>query len=406
MLTTLLLPALLATAHPMTDIRFEYEDGRVYVPVSAERHGKPVELGWFILDTGAGGIVFDSAVAQRLGLEVRAAGSQTGAGSGASKVGKVKGLPLAVDGVALSPDSILVAPLAAQLAPSTGRTVAGIIGSQFFHEHAVELDRSRNLLRVDPPGVARGADLPAPGRRAIPFELDDDLPWISATLAIPGTDSATTTLKLIVDLGAKAPLLLTGPLLERIGGEPRLGKHALASLGAGVGGETRYWFTRVGALSAGPDGAPLADSLVAGFSAFNTLRSSDYDGLLGAPLLDHFVVLFDYSRKLLWLSPRADGAAAPEPLTAFDRAGMFVVARDSSGLRRLEILRIVANSPASEAGIEEGDELMSVDGQDARGMRLSAIRSRLRAGAATTVSLGILHKGHADTRVLTLRDLL
>jgi hypothetical protein len=401
-----LLLATLAPPHPAIDVRFEYEDGRVYVPVSAVVHGKKVALGWFILDTGAGGVVFDTRVAERLGLEVRSAGSQTGAGSGASKVGRAKGVPLGVDGVPLSPDSVLVAPLDAQLAPSCGRTVAGIVGSQFFDEHAVEFDRGRNLLRVDPPGVAGGADLPAHGRCAIPFELADELPMIRASLAIPGAASAATTLKLIVDLGAKAPLLLTGPLLERIGGEARLGRRALASLGAGVGGETRYWFTRVGALRAGAGAAPLADSLVAGFSAFNTLRSSDYDGLIGAPLLDHFAVLFDYSRKLLWLAPRADGAAAPEPLTAFDRAGIFVLARDSSGVQHLDIRRVVAESPAAEAGIEEGDELTSVDGQDARGLRLSAVRRRLRAGATTSVSLGILHDGHADVRVLSLRDLL
>jgi hypothetical protein len=405
MIATLLLPALLAAAHPTSDVRFEYEDGRVYVPVSASRQGKPVDLGWFILDTGAGGVVFDSQAAERLGLSVQSAGTQTGAGSGASKVGRAKGVPLKVDGVPLTPESILVAPLDAQLAPSTGRKVAGIIGSQFFAEHAVEFDRGRNLLRVDPPGVASGADLPAAGRRAIPFTLDDALPVIEATLAIPGADSAQTTLRLIVDLGAKAPLLLTGPLLERVGGEAKLGRHALASLGAGVGGETRYWFTRVGALRAGPaDAAPLADSLVAGFSAFNTLRSADYDGLLGAPLLDHFVVLFDYERKLLWLSPRADGAAAPEPLTAFDRAGLFLVARDVGGVRHVDIRRVVADSPASEAGIAEGDELTSLDGVPVSGMRLSAIRSRLRAGGS--VALGIRHGDGSSVRTLTLRDLL
>jgi len=404
---TLLFPVLLAAAlaQPTTDIRFEYEDGRIYVPVSAMQHGKPVDLGWFILDTGAAGVVFDTAAAHRLGLEVKAAGTQTGAGSGASEVGRAKGLPLRVDHVALQPSEVLVAPIAAQLAPSTGRTVAGIIGSQFFDEHAVELDRGKNLLRVDPPHPESGADLPAPGRRAIPLEFEDGLPWIPASLAIPGADSATTSLRLVVDLGAKAPLLLTGPLLERIGGEARLGRHVLASLGAGIGGETRYWFTRVGALT-GPDGMLFADSLVAGFSAFGTLRSSDYDGLFGAPLLDHFAVLFDYAHKRMWLAPREDGAAPPDPLTAFDRAGIFLVARDTTGGRRLVVLRVIAGSPAAEAGIQEGDELRSVDGRDVAEMRLSAIRHELRVAGNTTVSLGILRGETSSERVLTLRDLL
>src|SRR5690348_10114097 len=198
MVTSLLLAAAIATAAPATDIRFEYEDGRVYVPVSATQHGKPVELGWFILDTGAAGIGIDTKVAQRLGLSVQAAGTQTGAGSGASSVGRAKGLPLRVDGVTLVPKDVLVMPLDALLAPSTGRPVAGVIGSQFFHEHAVELDRGRNLLRVDPPHVATGADLPATGRRSIPFELDGDLPAITATVRIQG---AVTPLRLVVDLG-------------------------------------------------------------------------------------------------------------------------------------------------------------------------------------------------------------
>jgi hypothetical protein len=337
-----------------------------------------------------------------VGLVVKPFGTQTGAGSGSSKMGQAKGVPLDVGGVALRPLRVVVLPLNAQLAPSTGRAVAGVIGSQFFHEHAVELDRSRNLLRVDPAGVTEGADLPRAGLFSIPFELDGDLPVITGAVAIPGADSATTTLRLVVDLGAKAPLLLTGPLLERIGGESRLGPHVLASLGAGVGGETRYYFTRVGALTLGPDGARAADSLVAGFSAFGTLASAQYDGLLGAPLLDHFAVLFDYASGRLWMSPRANGVAAPEPLTAFDRSGLFLVAEKE----RIVVRRVVKDSHAAEAGIAEGDELTSIDGKSVAGLRLSSIRVRLKRSDPVAVALGTVRAGVRVVRTLHPRPLL
>ena len=83
---------------------------------------------------------------------------------------------------------------------------------------------------------------------------------------------------------------------------------------------------------------------------------------------------------------------------------MFIVAHDSSGVRRLVVHRVVADSPAAAAGIEEGDELTSVDGQAVSGMRLSAIRRRLRATGS--VKLGMLRGTTPSVRVLALHDLI
>src|SRR5258708_28920077 len=97
MLTHLLLCAALATATPATNVRFEYEEGRVYVPVSAVVHGHPVPLGWFILDTGAAPVCLDAAVARRLGLAVPPPEAQTGAGSGPPPARLPHRMPLRVD---------------------------------------------------------------------------------------------------------------------------------------------------------------------------------------------------------------------------------------------------------------------------------------------------------------------
>jgi hypothetical protein len=299
----------------------------------------------------------------------------------------------------MSAADVSVLPLDAQLAPSSGRHVGGIIGSSLFASHAVLIDRGRGSIVLDPPGVATGADLPEAGRQRVKFHLEDGIPVVAAKLTVPGADSART-LQLIVDLGAKAPLLLTEPFLARIGGESHIGPHVLASLGAGVGGETRYFFARTGPLQLVGEGAPLADSLVAGYSALGTLKSAFFDGLLGAPLLDCFAVLFDYSSNTLWLSPRPDRGLPPEPLMGFDASGMFLL-QDGE---RVMIHRVVAGSPAADAGIAEGDELISIGGYLVKGVRLSQLRHSLRQ-AGTRMTIGYRHAGVANEVMVRLRRL-
>ena len=378
----------------------QYEDGRWYVPVTAKLAGKQADLGWFILDTGVADVVLDEAVAKRLHLRVKPRGTQGGAGSGVSKIGTAHAPALGVGPVGLPPADVNVLPLDAQLAPSSGRHVGGIIGSALFASHAVLIDRGRGSIVIDPPDVATGADLPEAGRQRVKFTLQGGIPVVSATLQIPGADSARTSLQLIVDLGAKGPLLLTEPFLARIGGEGRIGPHVLASLGAGVGGETRYFWARTGALRLAGADAPLADSLIAGYSALGTLKSAFFDGLLGAPLLDCYAVLFDYASSTLWLSPRPDRGLPPEPLMGFDASGMFLLLDGE----HVMIHRVVTGSPAAEAGIAAGDELISIGGYLVKGVRLSELRRSLRQ-VGTRMTIGYRHAGVAKEVMVTLRRL-
>jgi hypothetical protein len=377
----------------------EYEDGRWYVPVTAKVAGKKADLGWFILDTGVDGVVLDDAVAKRLRLRVKPRGTQGGAGSGVSKIGTAHAPALGVGPVTIAAADVNVLPLDAQLAPSSGRHVGGIIGSALFQAHAVLIDRGRGSIVIDPPGVATGADLPEAGRQHVKFTLQDGIPVVAATLAVPGSDSVRS-LRLIVDLGAKAPLLLTEPFLARIGGEAHIGPHVLASLGAGVGGETRYNWARTGALQLVGETAPLADSLVAGYSALGTLKSAFFDGLLGAPLLDCYAVLFDYASSTLWLSPRPERGLPPEPLMGFDASGMFLL-QDGE---RVIVHRVVEGSPAALAGIAEGDELISIGGYLVKGVRLSELRRSLRQ-VGTYMTIGYRHAGVGNEVMVTLRRL-
>jgi carboxyl-terminal processing protease len=93
-------------------------------------------------------------------------------------------------------------------------------------------------------------------------------------------------------------------------------------------------------------------------------------------------------------------------LTAFDRAGLFLVTSGARGAQHVMVRRVVKGSPAAEAGIVAGDEVTSLDGRDASALRLSAIRSSLKASLTHPVRLGIRRDGASAVRVLQLRDLL
>ena len=123
-------------------------------------------------------------------------------------------------------------------------------------------------------------------------------------------------MRLLIDLGAKADLLVAEPFVKAHQLLTRMGPTLTEPLGAGVGGETRYAFARLAGLQAG-DGLAATD-LIAGLSVNGTLRGGDYDALLGAGFLQRYRVIVDYPHQVMILEPRA-----PAPAERFDRSGVF-----------------------------------------------------------------------------------
>ena len=72
--------------------------------------------------------------------------------------------------------------------------------------------------------------------------------------------------------------------------------------------------------------------------------------------------------------------------------GVTIQLEEEEGYR---ILEVVSTGPADEAGIQVGDLLFEVEGQDVREMDVSAVRSLVTGKAGTYVKLRILRKGEA-----------
>ena|ERR1700733_6718263 len=123
-------------------------------------------------------------------------------------------------------------------------------------------------------------------------------------------------------------------------------------------------------------------------------------GLIGAEFLERFIVVFDNPGKRLWLTPSRNYGRPAE----YDASGLRIVAKRPR-FHKVEVRRIVPESPGAEAGLQPGDIMESIDSSSTEGMTLTEIRSALCESKATD-SIGVM-RGNRHLRVaLRLHPLL
>jgi hypothetical protein len=373
-------------------IPLQLEDARVYLPVRVHVDARGVVERWFILDTGAQPTLLDVALADSMGVRVTSAGTTTGAGRGSTRIGNTGPLMLDVSGIPLGPIDVRVAPLDSLLGATSGRAVSGIVGSRFFRDHVVELDFDSLVMHV------RDARTFVPRRDAIavPLDVEGDIPYARGWLTTP--DGRRIPMRVLVDLGAKSTLLLTEPFVTRARLDVAFPRRVESPLGAGMGGPTRYAFARAPLLEIATSSAPLrlTEALV-GLSNGGTLRSAQYDALLGADVLARYRVTFDYSRRRMYLRPRTPAL----PRAELDMSGLYLMSDRAA--RRIVVQEVRPDSPAQAAGVQPGDALVALDGRPAAQLSLAAVRRLLRAGDGRVVRLSLARGGVAREVTLALR---
>lgn len=249
----------------------------------------------FLLDTGATVTVVDRALADSLGLRVRAGGRLSGAGRGALAAGVAPGSRVTVGGLTAGGPGVTVAPVDSAMSGYTRRRVAGIVGYPFFRGRTVELDPAAGRLRVHDPSsfVYRGDG------HVLPLRVDRGWPHLGAMVELPGGERLPV--ELVVDLGAGPAVVLSSPFVERHDLLGRLGAGGGAREGAGVGGSGRFRLVRLPGLRAGE---LSVEGLTAALAVDGTLDYRRFDGVLGWGLLRRYRVLLDYRGERLVLEPR------------------------------------------------------------------------------------------------------
>jgi predicted aspartyl protease len=316
---------------------------------------------WFGLDTGASATVINTTTAEALGLKLEGSHQTTGAG-GQAQSSTVRGVRLDIGGARLEDLSVMTIALTS-IENAMGHRMDGILGSEFFRRYVVELDYERLLINLyEPAGFeyrGRGESLP------LTFALNH--PYVRAKVAMPGREPVEG--RFVLDTGSNFPLILLDSFVR----EKRLAESPAKTLkvtGRGVGGEVAMPVGRTGRLLLG---SYSLENPVTSFPQSGWFAREGAAGNIGGAILRRFKVTFDYSRSRLFLEPYERLDAPFE----YDMSGLQFVT-ESPSFKTVTILRVLSDSPAAEAGLRQGDELVSIGGRPVTDFKLAALREMLR----------------------------
>jgi hypothetical protein len=252
-----------------------------------------------------------------------------------------------------------------QISAQTGRPMDGILGHPVFQHNVVEIDYSRRCLSLYD---AAGYEYRGPGK-IVPLEFVETHPYVVASVVMPGGRSIQG--KFVLDTGASTGVIITSDSIKEKGLLDSLGKK-LEGKGQGVGGSASVSLSRIDRLELGGFSLtrPIAAIQPAGAHRVSAPGSL---GNIGRGILSRFKVIFDYSRKRMILEP---GPSFREPFES-DMSGIALVTRPPE-FQQVIVLRVREGSPALEAGVRPGDEIVSVNGTPAAEIGIPEIRERFR----------------------------
>lgn len=270
----------------------------------------------------------------------------------------------------------------------TGMPIEGLLGYDFFKALAVKVNFGDSTLTVYRPDETRKF---ARGEK-IPITIEDKKPYVTAAVFMP--DGSQLQRKLIIDLGAGHPISL-----ENIANTDEMPKKYIrANLGVGFNGPVDGFMSRISEIKLGRfcfkdpiSSFPVDDSLV------KKLKMKR-DGNLGMGILKRFTIVFDYAGKAIYLKR---GQNFDQPFE-HDMSGMEYYA-GGTGFKHIIISRIEPGSAADAIGLEQNDEIVSINLKPISAMSMEQIDNIFKSQNKRNLLLGVYHDKKVDHVVLTLK---
>jgi hypothetical protein len=377
------MPTMAATAHiDATDgiarIPFELINNHIFV--DATINGKPARL---IVDT-AGANILTPAAAAKFGVSGAGKGSAAGNGEERTDFAFANIDELRVGAARMDRPVFYIVDLG-QLPDVEGVSLDGVVGYELFRRFGTTIDYARREFRL----ADAGKFTPPPGASAIPFDLDDHVPIVTATLGgLPA--------RITIDTGSRSSLTLHSPFVQANNLAATYHAAPESVTGWGIGGAVRGRMARLPTLQIGDQRiVGIAGELFTGDKG--AFANPDISGNLGSGVLRRFTVAFDYDKREMYLAPNGD-FAKPD---AFDRSGLWLLG-DGEVLR---ITDVVPDSAAARAGLRVDDRVVAIGGEAVAKRLLAHWRQLLRESPVDTrVEVKYRRGSNDQSAVMVLAD--
>jgi predicted aspartyl protease len=229
-----------------------------------------------------------------------------------------------------------------------GQTVYGIIGHDFFRDFIVKIDYGqKKLVLINPKKFKKSLKK----YRQLPLKIANGKPY--TPIEVVHSNADTTIHEILIDTGSSHALSLDPRLVS----VPQHAQHTF--LGTGMGGDIYGYLGRVKALNL-PNYSfsqvittyPDTSALKPSFDTSNT-----WNGIVGGEVLRRFTLIFNYNEGILALKPNAQ---VKRPFSN-NLSGLEVVAQGVN-FNQFIIQYIRPNSAAAKAGLQQNDQILSING--------------------------------------------
>jgi len=275
-----------------------------------------------------------------------------------------------------------------------GVNIHGILSANAFSRYIIKINYDRRVMTLYD---RESFKVREEGFVPIPVEIFRNKVYLNTQIRI--LPDSVAPVKLLLDTGAGLTLLLfsdTHPLVH----PPA--NAVSTNIGMGLGGYLEGFTGRVRQLDLGDFSQ---DNIVTFFQTLDSTYKREYlnnrNGLIGNALLSRFQVIIDYQNSKIWLKPARNFRRE----FVYDRSGLSLIA-SGSHFNKFLVQGVLPNSPAAEADIRRGDEIVRVGLTPASFLSLVDVQQVLQKKPGKHVKLVLKRDGKRMKKVVVLRDLI
>ena len=274
-----------------------------------------------------------------------------------------------------------------------GTDVQGILGYEVFSRFIVEVDYEAKQLSLTLPEFFH----PRKKYQMLPISIQDTKPYL--VVPVQMKDGVVFNAKLLVDSGASHGLVLdpsSNPQIE----VPA--KHVSSLIGRGLGGLITGQIARIKALELGKY---KIENVIVNFPDANsytdTLKASDVfrNGAIGGEILSRFTTIYNFPAEKIYFKKNSSFKKEFN----FNMSGLTLKAKGAR-LRKFEVTDVRKNSAADREDIQNGDELVTINGTPTADLDLSNVNGYFNSKPGKTIRLELLRNGVRLMKKITLES--